>query len=447
MRAVVVSIWIFVNLVILGMCGYIYLLWSQYWLYLERQNQNVITTRNIYDQQIYYYNHGYPNETKAHHQHHINETVHVLRKKHSIRELRNNTVTLIKNSKPRFPNLQQKDMQLDTERFKCSKENSTQCGIKINNFKTELLYEFRRVLTDESNVFKSGLAQYNPYNVHFKGKRGNFADKTWNELMCDLKNVSIRTIIRSDSPFNKMEMGKLLPKKGLFEKRHFNTCAIIASAGSLKNSNLGARIDSHDLVLRFNHAPTEGFEKDVGRKTTIRIVNSQVITKPEYNFLNTELYKNINILAWDPSNYTSTLADWSKSPEFNLFPMFAEYRKKYPRSRFYLLDPRSLWNLWNFLQEQSPNRLRKNPPSSGFLGIAELLHHCNFVDVFEYVPSTRVTKRCHYYDNDNNPSCTFGAWHPLAAEKLLAYALNIASDFDVFQTGFIRIPGFSKINC
>lgn len=65
--------------------------------------------------------------------------------------------------------------------------------------------------------------------------------------------------------------------------------------------------DSHDLVLRFNHAPTSGYEADVGSKTTVRILNSQVVSKPHFNFLKSEMYQELRLLAWDPCSYNSTL--------------------------------------------------------------------------------------------------------------------------------------------
>lgn len=237
MRALVVSIWVFVNLVIIGMGGYIYLLWSQYWLYLERQNPNSITTRNIYDQQIYNYNHGVLNESK-----YDNDIVTNTKKKLSTRDLKNISIILVKNSKPRFPNLQNKELELDTMKFRCIDDSDSECEEKTANFKIELLYELRRVFTDESNVFKTGVETQNPYNVYYKGKKENFMDKTTKQLLCELKKVHVRSILKNDKPFDNLEIGKYLSRKTLFEKKHYNSCAIIASAGSLKDSNLGKLI-------------------------------------------------------------------------------------------------------------------------------------------------------------------------------------------------------------
>ena len=54
--------------------------------------------------------------------------------------------------------------------------------------------------------------------------------------------------------------------------QRFKTCAVVGSAGHLLNSSLGRDIDAHEMVMRFNEAPTAGFERDVGARTTHRLL-------------------------------------------------------------------------------------------------------------------------------------------------------------------------------
>lgn len=128
----------------------------------------------------------------------------------------------------------------------------------------------------------------------------------------------------------------------------------------------------------------------------------QVVSKPEFKFLEDALFRNISILIWDPANYSSTLEEWFYKPDFPLFPVYKRYERREYRcslinfvcehwiwfllpqnitkvslSRLlnqrkdadvHLLKPEVLWELWAVLQDASPYRLRRNPPSSGFLG-------------------------------------------------------------------------------
>ena len=68
--------------------------------------------------------------------------------------------------------------------------------------------------------------------------------------------------------------------------------------------------------------------------------------------------------------------------------------------------------------------------------------------MYEYVPSMRLTKRCHYYDEEENLGCTVGDWHPLAAEKLMALALNSGADSaTVFAEGYLAMTGLPELDC
>lgn len=128
-------------------------------------------------------------------------------------------------------------------------------------------------------------------------------------------------------------------------------------------------------------------------------------------------------------------------PDFNLFDNYVHHRRASPTADVHLIDPRSIWQLWSALHRFTAPmaRVQRNPPSSGFVGLGLLLPICAHVDLIEYVPSTRLNGRCHYYDEDLNPACTFGSWHPLAAEKLMAFAMNSADPFTTLQRGIVRV--------
>ena len=71
--------------------------------------------------------------------------------------------------------------------------------------------------------------------------------------------------------------------------------------------------------------------------------------------------------------------------------------------------------------------------------------HCKQVNVYEFVPSMRLTKKCHYYDEEENFGCTMGDWHPLAAEKLISLSLANNSDVEIYSQGFLSIPGIPAV--
>jgi len=54
------------------------------------------------------------------------------------------------------------------------------------------------------------------------------------------------------------------------------TCAVVGSSPSLLNFEYGKEIDEHDVIIRCNRAPFNGFETYVGSRTDIRIINNHL---------------------------------------------------------------------------------------------------------------------------------------------------------------------------
>ncbi|XP_008273817.1 beta-galactoside alpha-2,6-sialyltransferase 2 [Stegastes partitus] len=292
----------------------------------------------------------------------------------------------------------------------------------------------------------------NKHHVSYKGQRR--AVQSAKELLCQMKaQARLRTVDGSEQPFSSMGWARLVPSVPLEQlqsrqdQSHFKTCAVVTSAGAILRSGLGKEIDTHDAVLRFNAAPTEGYERDVGNKTTIRIINSQILANPKHRFNTSSIYKNVTLVAWDPAPYTINLNKWYTSPDYNLFGPYVEHRKLHPDQPFYILHPSYVWRLWDVIQGNTQENIQPNPPSSGFIGILLMMALCEQVHVYEYIPSMRQTDLCHYHERYYDAACTLGAYHPLLFEKSLIQRINTGPESDLRRKGRVTLPGFSTVNC
>jgi len=63
--------------------------------------------------------------------------------------------------------------------------------------------------------------------------------------------------------------------------------SIVGSSSNMIGKKYASLIDSADEVIRFNRAPTKGWEKHVGKKCTLRIVNHHTFAnaRPDYKRL------------------------------------------------------------------------------------------------------------------------------------------------------------------
>lgn len=291
----------------------------------------------------------------------------------------------------------------------------------------------------------------NKYGVEFSAPRGasSGAKLSGPKLLCQLKEkVEVTTLTPDLQPFSSLSWAAQLPPKQLTsDLGPYKSCAVVSSAGSLRYSGLGKEIDSHDAVLRFNAAPTAGYEKDVGSKTTIRLINSQVMASDDHRFLSSSLYSSGVLVAWDPAPFSADLTQWYNKTDYPIFPQYQRYRRLHPMQPFYILHPRFEWQIWQRIQDNMAEPIQRNPPSSGLLGTVLMMSLCEVVHVYEFLPSRRKTELCHYYQRFFDAACTLGAYHPLLYEKNLVKRMNQGPDRDIYTHGRVMLPGYSMLNC
>lgn len=84
---------------------------------------------------------------------------------------------------------------------------------------------------------------------------------------------------------------------------HCRSCSLVSSSGQLTGSQRGGEIDQSDCVIRMNDAPTVGHQRDVGRRTSLRVIahsSLQRVLQSRQELLN--MSQDTAYIFWGPSS-------------------------------------------------------------------------------------------------------------------------------------------------
>lgn len=111
---------------------------------------------------------------------------------------------------------------------------------------------------------------------------------------------------------------------------HCSQCALVSSSGQMLGAGVGEEIDNVGCVIRMNNAPTQGYEKDVGNRTSVRVVSHTsvplLVKNERYYF---QKSADTTYVFWGPER---NMRQDGKGHIFNTLLKIAE---KYPKVRIY----------------------------------------------------------------------------------------------------------------
>lgn len=214
-----------------------------------------------------------------------------------------------------------------------------------------------------------------------------------------------------------------LPQPGLppalSRKGRCRRCVVVGNGGVLHRSHLGSHIDQYDIIIRLNNAPVLSFERDVGSRTTIRLIY------PEGAPHSTEEYKKTSMVAlvvfkgldldWLISVITKQpLSLWSK------MWFWREVVEEIPLrpENFRILHPEIIHKTGQALQKYALKQ-GNMVPTLGASAVVMALQMCDHVSLagFGY-DMQHPEARLHYYEEIRMDAMKAQVIHDVSAEKL-----------------------------
>ncbi|XP_078685012.1 alpha-N-acetyl-neuraminyl-2,3-beta-galactosyl-1,3-N-acetyl-galactosaminide alpha-2,6-sialyltransferase-like isoform X2 [Branchiostoma floridae x Branchiostoma belcheri] len=156
-------------------------------------------------------------------------------------------------------------------------------------------------------------------------------------------------------------------------------CALVTGSGRMLNYKAGNEIDQADCVIRMNEGPVEGYEKNVGSKTTLRVMAYPSIF---YVALDAGIFVgNYKLLVWGPSKEMD--AKTGKT-----YPKVKSLQARHPNLEIYkLTERRMLYGDRVFEAETGLPREKSGTwLSTGWWTIIVAMEICDVIKVYGMIP-------------------------------------------------------------
>ncbi|XP_015253988.1 PREDICTED: CMP-N-acetylneuraminate-beta-galactosamide-alpha-2,3-sialyltransferase 1-like [Cyprinodon variegatus] len=187
------------------------------------------------------------------------------------------------------------------------------------------------------------------------------------------------------------------------------TCALVGNSFNLKGSSYGSIIDSKDLIIRMNFAPIEGYEKDVGTKTSHHVMYPESAVDLDKSTHLVLVPFKIQDIEWLIKAFTTGFSGSSYSP--------IKSKIKANKELVMVVSPAFIKYVHEVWLEEVGDY-----PSTGFISLVLALNICDEVSVFGFGANSRGQWN-HYFEKYTDINLKTG---PHAGQ----HEYNIIQDLD-----------------
>lgn len=185
-------------------------------------------------------------------------------------------------------------------------------------------------------------------------------------------------------------------------------CALITSSSHLLGSEIGSEIDETECTIRMNNAPTMGYERDIGNKTTLRVIAHssvyKVMKKPQ-EFLNRS--QDTVFVFWGPPKKM-------QNRRGGTFRLIQRVGSAFPNLSSYIVSPKRMQQFDDLFHRETGQDRKKSHTwlSTGWFTMVIAIELCNSVHVYGMVPPTHCSKPqhkrmpYHYYEPKGPDECS-----------------------------------------